>query len=188
MWGKFHLLRTLDVFILQWKDFLRKSVGLEAAPTFYHFISHEFFKDVVKHEFQLIISHASCACQLTYDDESGLRYVAGYVCRKLLDKLESSSIHHKTDMILTLMEFGGKGLESEHASEEWMKALDRGGLWHVTDEVFYLFCYIEEDIRHHLTLLSARHDGVKRDIIKSLKINEDVQNLWFVLSSELDDN
>ena len=51
MWGKFHLLRTSDVFILQWKDFLRKSVGLEAAPTFYQFVSHEFFKDVVKHEF-----------------------------------------------------------------------------------------------------------------------------------------
>ena len=63
------------------------------------------------------------------------------MCRKSLDKLESSSIHHKTDMILTLMELGGKGLESEHASEDWMKALDRGGLWHVTDEVFYLLLH-----------------------------------------------
>ena len=52
----------------------------------------------------------------------------------------------------------------------------------------FIYCYIEEEIRHHLTLSSARHDGVKRDIIKSLKINEDVQSLWFVLSSELDDN
>ena len=152
MWGKFHLLCTSDVFILQWKGFL---CWLEAAPTFFQFISHEFF---VKHEFQLILSHTSCGCRLTHDDE---HYVAGYVCHKLLVKLESSRICHKTDMILTLMEFGGKGFESEHASED---SLDHGGLWHVTDEVFYLFCYIEEEIRRHLTLSSA-------------KINEDVQSL-----------
>ena len=53
---------------------------------------------------------------------------------------------------------------------------------------FIYFVTLRRRYRHHLILSSARHDGVKRDIIKSLKINEDVQSLWFVLSSELDDN
>ena len=123
MWGQFHQLRTSDSFIREWKDFLSKSVGSEAFPVFFQYATQKVFKEIVKKEFELSSSHAHSgnSCELTYDDQCAIRYVAGYVCRKVRDKLESSSIIHKNDLILTL---------------DWIDTLDRGGLWHATDNVF----------------------------------------------------
>ena len=65
---------------------------------------------------------------------------------------------------------------TEHCKpyEGWTETLDRGGLWHVADDVFLnFFCYMEEEIRTHLSV--SQHEGLKKDMIESLKVNEDVQ-------------
>ena len=40
----------------------------------------------------------------------------------------------------------------DHGSEQWTKALDRGGLIHISDEAFECFCAIEVGIRRHLNM------------------------------------
>ena len=85
-----------------------------------------------------------------------------------------SSLSRKKDLIITLLEFRGDGLESLHPSEDWTNAVDCSGLWHISDDVYTLFCYIEEEVRHHLSLSASRHDGFKKGIIDGLKANEDV--------------
>ncbi len=37
---------------------------------------------------------------ITIEESNALRYVAGYVCRKIQKKIKSSSLAHKDDMIL----------------------------------------------------------------------------------------
>ena len=58
------------------------------------------------------------------------------MCRKVRVKLESSSVPHKDDMILHLA--GDEGDECT-GTEEWLNAVNRGGLWHVNDGTYYLF-------------------------------------------------
>ena len=58
-------------------------------------------------------SGESPQCSLTYEEENSLRYVAGYVCRKLWKCLESSSLPNKDDMVLSLMEVNGDEMDDE---------------------------------------------------------------------------
>lgn len=190
MWGHYHQLRTSEKFAQEWKDFLTKSVGSEVAiPAFFQFVTDKVFKDIIKQEFELNVSRSNACCEMTYDDQCATRYIAGYVCRKVRDRLESTRIPHKNDLIITLYEFRGNGVESVDASEDWVDTIDRGGLWHVTDEVYVLFCCIEEEIRRHFTVTAqhAGHEGFKDRVIQHLKENEDVLFQWCILSIELDD-
>ena len=104
---------------------------------------------------------------MSYDDQCATRYVAGYVCRKVHDKLKSSKMPPKNDLLLTLYEFTGSGGSEmgqgfTDPSENWIDAIDRGGLWHVTDQVYVWFCYVEEEIRRHFTITSqAGFDEMK---------------------------
>jgi hypothetical protein len=45
---------------------------------------------------------------LTLDEESALRYIAGYICRKVHKKIEKSSHKNKEDMALLMIEFYGR--------------------------------------------------------------------------------
>ena len=44
---------------------------------------------------------------LTFEGKNALRFVAGYVCRKVRTSLERSSIIGKDDMIFCIMSFAG---------------------------------------------------------------------------------
>ena len=85
-----------------------------------------------------------------------LRYVAGYVCCKVREKLESSSHPQKDDMIFI---FNLCGDESDNAS--WCNLVDRGGLWQVNNNTYTFFYAMEEEIRQILTLdaVSKQSEG-----------------------------
>lgn len=70
------------------------------------FVTDEVFKELIKHEFPVNPTNSSETPQhpLSYEEQNALRCVAGYVCRKLRERLKSSSISKKDDMILGLME------------------------------------------------------------------------------------
>ncbi len=66
---------------------------------------------------------------------------------------------------------------------KWTNSIDRGGLWHVTDDVFTFFCCMEEEIRHYLTISNPKGKDVK-EVIGGVVNNEDVLFQWCL---ELDD-
>ena len=84
-----------------------------------------------------------------------LRYVAGYVCRKIIAKLESSSCFNRDDLILCVHNMRSDGGQENNMGEDWVNAIDRGGLWHVTDLSYDLFYAMEEVIRGHFEIRSA---------------------------------
>ena len=65
---------------------------------------------------------------LKSEEENALRYVTGYVCRKVRVNLESSSIPNKDDMNLCVMELSGDEMDEDRGTDEWTNLTDRGGL------------------------------------------------------------
>lgn len=89
---------------------------------------------------------------------------------------------------MTLFEFRGNGVGNQDTSEDWLDTIDRGGLWHVVDDVFFLFCFIEEEIREELAAITAAtwKDEHKRALLDNLKKSEDILFHWTTLTCELD--
>ena len=48
-------------------------------------------------------------------------------------------------MILCLMELIGYEVQ-ETTTEEWMDAIDRGGLWHINDDAYQCFYLVEIEV------------------------------------------
>ena len=77
---------------------------------------------------------------------NALRYVAGYVCRKVQSKIAKSKIENREEMLLFCVELCGDE-EDDRGTEEWTNRIDRGGLWHISDDVYVIFYILEEEIR-----------------------------------------
>ena len=94
---------------------------------------------------------------LTRKEENSLRYMAGYICRRVWKQLESLTHKCKDDMILCLMELNGDKLDK----------CSRGGLWHVSDTTYNLFYAIEEEVRQHLVVTAKTFTEGTREVILS---------------------
>ena len=51
--------------------------------------------------------------------------------------------------------------DSDNDTDAWLKTINRGGLWHVNEELYLLFELIKEYIRHHLVTVADRTEEVK---------------------------
>ncbi len=71
-------------------------------------------------------------CPLTWEEENALRYVGGYVCRKVQCKIKKSSLAHKAEMLDLVMDLCGDEVDEDEGTETWTNEIDRGGLWHIS--------------------------------------------------------
>ena len=145
MWGAFNRVRTTDEFRSGWEDFLEK-VGHAAFPDFFQYVTSEVFKVIIKHTNQVCINkrQQDHEAPLTMEEENALRYVSGHVCRKVQQKISSSSITNKEDMILFIVDLSGDELGHDgifNGTEAWIDAIDRGGLWHVNNDTYAILSY-----------------------------------------------
>jgi hypothetical protein len=187
MWRDYHRLRVSDGFKHDWDKFLMLSVHESASPAFYQHVSHRVFRDFVKRKHAFVEASVE-ASPITIDEENSLRYVAGYICRRVQAKLKSSSLQHKDVMVLFISELSGDEWDEGRGTEEWTNAVDRGGLWHVSDTTYTVFYLMEEEIRKHLIVTTAiGFDKTKREsILESLFKHEDLLFHWSLMSSTLD--
>ncbi len=47
-----------------------------------------------------------------------------------------------------MIEFYGDELDDD-ATEEWTNQIDRGGLWHINNDMYLVFVIIEDEIRNY---------------------------------------
>ena len=192
MWGAYHRLRTADTFVSDWRTFLVESIRLKAFPAFYQFVTHHIFKELIKVEYA-VNAEAGCHQEspsrpLTHEEQNALRYVAGYVIRKLRERLEVVSHPKKNDMILLLMECAGDELDEDCGTEMWMNMIDRGGLWHINDQTYSIFVIMEEEVRRFFALGSGSNKQVKPDVIRNnILQSNDLQFEWCLIASEADE-
>ena len=124
----------------EWKKFLQSSVKVMSSPCFCEYVTHEVFKELIKLEYPLKdTSDHSTAHPLTHMEKSALRYVAGYVCRKVRDNLKKSNckVSNKDSMIQCLA-------VQQMKTVMRTRLIDRGGLWQMNNDVFSLFVVMEE--------------------------------------------
>ena len=114
--------------------------------------------------------------------------MAGYVIRKLRERLEVVSHPKKNDMILLLMECAGDELDEDCGTEMWMNMIDRGGLWHINDQTYSIFVIMEEEVRRFFALGSGSNKQVKPDVIRNnILQSNDLQFEWCLIASEADE-
>ena len=74
---------------------------------------------------------------ITYEDGNVVRYIAGYVCWKVRLKIKQTC-----PPIYVLIWIEQKDVAS--ASVNWMDAVDGGGLVHIKERTYILFCTTKE--------------------------------------------
>ena len=92
MWCKYYKLRASDEFRTMWKEILCDSIGQEACPIFYQYVTDK----------PLILAHfkvegekdkeLKLPAPLSYEGENALRYTVGAVLRSLKKKLQRMAI------------------------------------------------------------------------------------------------
>lgn len=150
---------SIRQFKESWEMFLHQSINDVASPTFFQFVSYEVFEIMVKAKWEIPSSRSvqNQASHMTVEEENALRYVSGYICRKVQTKIKASTLSHKDAMVLFLSELIDNELdEEEQESENWIRAIDRGGLWHVSQNTYLIFFLMEEESRKQLIVDKAR--------------------------------
>ena len=70
---------------------------------------------------------------LTYEEESAIHYVGGYVIREL--KLDKANVHP----LLELLTYSESSLVDDDPMRDWVSMVNRGGLTRITNEAFGVF-------------------------------------------------
>ena len=94
MWRDFQHFRTSEGFRLSWCEFLTTQVKVATLPTFYQAVTDSLFK-------QMILAQTAQTAEeepdlqpvqpISCEDANVIRYAAGYVCRKVYEKIRKSS-------------------------------------------------------------------------------------------------
>jgi len=199
LWGLYHQKRTSKLFNDSWIQFLKGSVEVEVHPAFYQYVTQEMFTKIIEEAFPVgpsssksTLSSDRCTCSggsLNYVEQNAVRYIAGYTCRKLRDKICSSSEPSKDTMMQCLSEMAGEDDSDVNlSSEDWISMLDRGGLWLVNDQTYTLFAMMEEIIQTKWTKanIDAQGEGAKQGVIDAILQNEDILFQWCFCCGGLD--
>ncbi len=193
MWKAYHRLRSSKTFRCDWNRFLQSSIGHRAHPGFFQFVSHHILQELIKAEFPLPPATQSSEHPdrpLTFEEQNALRYVAGYVCRKVREDLESSSSTMKDDMIFCVLSLAGDETDEDGETEVWVNKIDRGGLWHISDSTYMLFAIMEEQIRRYFTTraITQLRGDTKDQIHSALMNDDDILFQWSLLTAMVDDS
>ena len=120
-------------------------------PTLFQYVSRQVFKELLANDHAVCDAHNDIQpSSLTWEEENALRYVGGFVCRKVRQQITESSLPHKEDMLLLTIALCGDETDEDRGTETWTNEIDRGGLWHISDDTYSVFLILEYQIRRHL--------------------------------------
>ena len=94
MTRKYHQTRTSDGIYHLWSELTLAATGSAPEPTFFQDATDQVFREMVIAAFP--IEKATVAASgpepggITYEDANVVRYIAGYVCKKVRRSIETS--------------------------------------------------------------------------------------------------
>ena len=130
IWQRFHALHTSEDFTKKWDEFLPL---LFQNDHFLHLLSM-FLDRIIEISYDIdCLEHVELQHISSLECEA-LRYVAGYVCRKI-QEVKASSDGKKEAILLCLSELQKEMSVDNINNDEghWIDRIDRGGLWHVNE-------------------------------------------------------
>ena len=86
------------------------------------------------------------------------------------------------------MAVGGNDTSFHHYTTEWIRKVNRGGLFCINDHAYKLFYRIDQELRIRLPQQLKSHDSCKEELIETIASNDEVQFIWSMLSVDIDDS
>lgn len=188
----FHQLR-LETLPEIWKSFTTGIKLPQLEPLHAQAINHQLFtsslKEILLQQPQVSEKTSSQKPTLMADEENALRYASGFVAMKLLKTLKKRDDMKSAQFRECLSHMANVGNDSSFYAytTEWIKSVDRGGLFHVNDTTYILFKAIElktkEVLPEHLLSRSAK----KEDLVTKIVGDADVQQHWCMAAVDIMD-
>lgn len=165
VWSAFNQMRGRQDILQTWTVFIKANIPVA------HHVEHELALQVILDRMlKKIIANKSMAAAatkpdsaikaLSYSESNAIRYMAGYVAVKLLRRYRKAS---RNAAVVRKRELFVKVLQNMRAVEQpgepdsvseystlWLELIDRGGLYHINDDVFRLIESIELVAREYL--------------------------------------
>lgn len=173
LWKQFYGLRSSNEFCKKWEEYL-DHLDLSNEPLFYQHLTLALFEQILSDTFKDDpCPSETSSTEFTYEEENAIRYMGGYVIRKLKEK----------DLDVGFLEDSDKYLESQ--SSDWINAIDCGGLVHITDSCFQLFLAIETITRQEMKATAAVMDDSFRSHLENMITSDsDVLFCWTLITGE----
>lgn len=203
LWSTFHRLRCSQAMKVPWDDFIRSNIpsSLQQESTLcFQLILDRMLKAEVRKRVEGQECAAKCCVRpLTLIERNTVRYMAGYVAFKLIKKFtkiaKNSRVQTKRNLFVHVL----KGMKADNQPGEpetlldytkvWTELVDRGGLYHVKDNVYKLFELIEIVIRKHLNSKAVEayipDTGLREPIHKDILESRSILLLWEGLAQKI---
>ena len=149
MWAMYHHIRTSQEYKTIWTTFLQES-GTSLLLIFYQSVTDKIFQKRLKFHTPVPCSSGQECDEttLTYEEENAIRYAAGYVLSSARKSILKSAAQQKNSLLDVINTLAKNSDEvEEDMSCEWLKTVDRGGLIHISDDLYSVFVAIELVIR-----------------------------------------
>ena len=193
MWRQFHDIRTTKLNQL-YCQFLKEVSVTEADPLLIQHTFSKMFEGTLKFKFSSS-TETKPAPDLTSNDHNALRYTAGFIPHALKKKIVKSSHPSKESFLACLSSMGTKGQSPDVSAEEtfhsftkkWITAVNRGGLFFVSDEVYTFFLELEKKTRKFLPELIRQGSVNKEAVLTEITADDNVQFFWCIISTDIDD-
>lgn len=175
LWKQFFTLRSSKEFCLRWQQYL-ESLKLTGEPLFYQHVTLALYEQLLCSKFRTADTASEVsAIQFTYEEENAIRYMGGYVIKKLKDK--------KCDVGFLVDTKNKTSLEAQ--SSDWINAVDRGGLVHITDSCFQLFLAIETVTRQKMKATNTvMNDTFLKFLNDMITCDSDVLFNWTLITGD----
>lgn len=153
-------------------------------------MNRHVFERTLLEKFTDSMSSSSSAKESLYaDEENIIRYMSGYIAFKLLRKYQKVDSGKAAQYVECLLKMAVEGPESNFYdyTKEWMKLVDRGGLFHISDNAYLFFRALELQTRCILPLHLKNPSHSKDSLMQELLGDEDAQFFWSMLSVDISD-
>ena len=184
LWSTYHQLSISSSFQQVWERFLSVE-QLPNEPLLYQYITDQVLELLLKSKLAITDESESTPMEhtenhLTFEEQNAVRYIGSYVIRSLHQKTKDSGVKH---VLCELKDEGSK----DGPAQEWMNAIDRGGLTKITTEAYRLFNSIEMCVRRHLTILRAdKMDETFKAKLMELVIKDDDVLFYWCLAGQIE--
>ena len=194
LWIKFHELTASTEFANKWETFASKLGIGTVSPLLYQHITDVIFESIIKESMNIStvgFTGAMQDCGLTFEEESAIHYVGGYVIRQLkIDKANAQMLP-----LLEQLTYSEDNSADDDSTRHWINQVNRGGLTKITNEAFRCFYNIEIMVRRFFNVDNTRdmNEQFNEKVMDSILKDEDLLFDWclasqFAVESDVADN
>ena len=174
---------------------LHKAAGLEnSSPILAFYVTYTMFVHHWKstHTIKDTVENEGPNDMLTYDEQSALWYVGGYVIRKISDRIIKVCMENANELLLVLETFkesdelnkDDDGDDDIESSRDWFDMINRGGLTRCTNDFYSFICNVELIVK---TLLSPDIQTFDVQLgVQVLKLNTSICESWATLTEPIE--